>query len=81
VDEDILFRVTPVDEPVARLHIEPLDCAGHFGGNDLFGGFLFDVSPSLGLFWLGLRVSHDGNVVLMLTSFVPRLFLRWRLTS
>jgi len=76
VDEHILLGVVPVDEAIARLNVEPLDGAAHFGGNDLLGWLLLDVLviSSLLLCGLDLRVSHDVIVVLMLTNFFPRLF-------
>jgi len=76
VDEHILLGVVPVDEAVARLNVEPLDGAAHFGGNNLLGWLLLHglVLSSLLLGGLDLRVSHDVNVVWMLTNFFPRLF-------
>jgi len=77
MDKDVFLGVIPVDEPIAGLDVEPLDGAGDFGGNHLLGYLLhLLVSSSLLLVGLGLRVSHDGNVVLMVTNFSPRLFVR-----
>ena len=69
VNEHILLGVVPVDEAIARLNVEPLDGAAHFGGNDLLGWLLLDglVISSLLLCGLDLRVSHDVIVVLMVT--------------
>ena len=68
MDKDVFLGVIPVDEPIAGLDVEPLDGAGDFGGNHLLGYLLhLLVSSSLLLVGLGLRVSHDGNVVLMVT--------------
>ena len=67
VDKHVLLGVVAVDEPVAGLDVEPLDSAGYFPGDDLLFRFSLVVRPSLGLFRLGLRVSHDVNVVLMVT--------------
>ena len=55
VDEDILFRVVSVDEAVAGLDVEPLDGAGDFGGDDLFGLLVFDGAVLAGLFAVGLN--------------------------
>jgi len=76
VDEHVFFGVIPVDEAVAGLHVEPLNSAAHFSGDHLLGWLLLHglIISSLLLGGLGLRVSHDVNVVLMVTNFSPRLF-------
>jgi len=76
VNEHIFLGVVPVDEAVARLDVEPLDGSRHFGGNDfllLLHLLLFLTSLVVFVGWLGLRVSHDGNVVGMVTNLSPRL--------
>jgi len=72
MDKYILLCIIPVDESISGLNIKPLNSAGHFGGYDLLLDLLlFDVTPSLWLLWLGLRVSHDGMVVWMLDQLYP----------
>merc|ERR1719458_2507946 len=82
MDEDIFLRIIPIDETVTRLDVEPFHGSRDLGGYHLLHHLLFNLLllpfPRLLLVWLGLRVSHDGNVVLMLTNFCPRLSLRWR---
>jgi len=69
MDKYIFFSVIPVDETISGLDVEPLDSAANFGGDHLLGWLLLDgfVISSLLLCGLDLRVSHDGNVVWMLT--------------
>ena len=62
VNEHVFFCVISVDEAVTRLDIEPLDSSADFGGNNLLGLLLLLIS-SLLLYWLVLRVGHDGMVV------------------
>lgn len=74
--EHVLLGVVSVDEAIARLHVEPLDGAAHFSGDHLLGWLLLHglIISSFLLDGLDLRVSHDVNVVLMVTNFFPRLF-------
>lgn len=74
--EHVLLGVVSVDEAIARLYVEPLDGAAHFGGDHLLGWLLLHglIISSFLLDGLDLRVSHDVNVVLMVTNFFPRLF-------
>jgi len=69
VHEHVLLGVVSVDEAVARLNVEPLDGAAHFGGDHLLGWLLLHslIISSFLLDGLDLRVSHDVNVVLMVT--------------
>merc|ERR1719412_1514794 len=63
VNKDIFLGVISVDESVSRLDVEPLHCAAHLGGLLLH---------SLLLGGLGVRVSHDVSLALMVTNFPPR---------
>lgn len=74
--EHVLLGVVSVDEAIARLYVEPLHGAAHFGGDHLLGWLLLHglIISSFLLDGLDLRVSHDVNVVLMVTNFFPRLF-------
>jgi len=89
VDEHIFLGVVPVDESVPRLDVEPLHSAAHLGGDHLLGRLLLLfhllhlclLFHSLLLGGLGVRVSHDVSLALMVTNFPPRPFLRWRRTS
>lgn len=69
--EHVLLGVVSVDEAIARLNVEPLDGAAHFGGDHLLGWLLLLhgglIISSFLLDGLDLRVSHDVNVVLMVT--------------
>jgi len=78
VNKNVFFGVISIDKPISRLYIEPFYSSAHLGGDDLLGlfflGRLVGVTSSLLVFGLVLRVSHDGNVVRMVTNFSPRLY-------
>jgi len=89
VNKDIFLGVVPVDESVSRLDVEPFHRAAHLGGDHLLYRLflllhllhLCLLFHSLLLGGLGVRVSHDVILALMVTNFPPRPFLRWRRTS
>lgn len=71
VHKDILSGVVAVDEAVAALHVEPLDGAGDFGGDDFLGG-------RSGLALLSLQLVQRLLLVILLLR-IRRILLLLRL--
>merc|ERR1719220_234059 len=82
VNKDIFLGVVPVDESISRLDVEPFHRAAHLGGDHLLYRFLLLLHllhlcllfHSLLLGGLGVRVSHDVSLALMVTNFPSSSF-------
>jgi hypothetical protein len=75
VNKDIFLGVISVDESISRLDVEPFHRAAHLGGDHLLYRLLLLLHllhlcllfHSLLLGGLGVRVSHDVSLALMVT--------------